>query len=68
MTHVVMVKKVDSTTGFRFCIDARGVNKHTKFVPFHPPTIESVLRAIMNKPFKARFDMISSYWQIVVAE
>ena len=65
---VVMVRKTDSPSGYRFCIDACPINAGTVTQPYNPPTVDQVLRSMDRKPFKARFDMITSYWQVFIAE
>ena len=40
--EVVMVKKPDSTSGSRFCIDARGVNKGVIVKPYALPPIAEI--------------------------
>ena len=41
--EVVMVKKTDSASDYRFCIDARGANKGVVFTPYALPPIAEIL-------------------------
>ena len=65
--EVVMVKKSDSASGYRFCIDARGVNKGVVVKPYALPPIAEILAGTAGCQYFARFDLISSYWQYPLA-
>ena len=65
--EVVMVKKPDAASGFRFCIDARGVNKGVVVQPYALPPIAEILAGTAGCQYFARFDFISSYWQYPLA-
>jgi len=60
---LVLIKKGD---GFRVCTDARPINDGVEFQPFNPPPVDQILRSMAGKPFKARFDLISAYWQVSI--
>ena len=62
-----MVKKPDSTSGFRFCIDTRGVIKGVVVKPYALPPIAEILAGTAGCKYFARFDFISSYWQYPLA-
>ncbi len=46
--------------------DARPIDDGVEFQPFNPPPVDQILRSMAGKPFKARFDLISAYWQVSI--
>ena len=66
--EVVMVRKDDAASGFRFTLDARAVNAGMVIEPCNPPPIPEVLRGLAGCKFLARLDLASAYWQFGVAE
>lgn len=68
MQEVVMVRKVDAASGYRFTLDARNVNVGMVVEPCNPPPVAEVLRAIAGCQYLARLDLIAAYWQFPLAE
>jgi hypothetical protein len=66
--EVVMVRKDDAASGFRFTLDARGVNAGMVTEPCNPPPIPEVLRGLAGCSYLARLDLASAYWQFPVRE
>ena len=64
--EVVMVRKDDAASGFRFTLDARGVNAGMVTEPCNPPPIPEVLRGLAGCRYLARLDLASAYWQFPV--
>ena len=68
MQEVVMVRKEDAVSGFRFTLDARSVNAGMVVEPCNPPPIADVLRSMAGCRYLARLDLASAYWQFPLAE
>ena len=66
--EVVMVRKDDAASGFRFTLDARAVNAGMVIEPCNPPPIPEVLRGLAGCRYLARLDLASAYWQFGVDE
>ncbi len=58
---VVALVLVRKSEGFRVCTDAWPINDGVNFQQFNPPPVDQVLQTMANKPFKARFDLVSAY-------
>jgi hypothetical protein len=68
MQEVVMVRKEDANSGYRFTLDARTVNAGMVVEPCNPPPVGEVIRAIAGCRYLARLDLASAYWQFPLAE
>jgi len=66
--EVVMIKKPDSPSGYRFCLDSRATNVGTKIDRYDTPNIRDIFTEVAGAKYFCRFDMISSYWQFMLAE
>ena len=64
---VHMVKKLDSASGFRFCVDFSIVNKGVQLVPFPLPSIQNILDDLAGSCWFAKLDLRRGYWQFHVA-
>jgi len=63
---VVMVKKKDGT--FRFCVDYRKLNEHSKKDKYPLPRIEDLLDKLGSAKIFSSLDLHSGYWQIEILE
>ena len=63
---VHMVRKEESETGFRFCIDFKQVNQFVEVEPYPLPTIQVILDSVGGSKYFAKFDLKSGYWQFPV--
>ena len=63
-----MIRKPDSPSGYRFCLDSRGTNAGTKIDRYDTPNVRDIFSEIGGAKYFCRFDMISSYWQFKLAD
>ena len=67
-SHVVMVRKPDSDSGYRFTVDYKLKNKGV-VVAKHPiPNVQMVLVKAGGKKYYAKLDLKTGFWQLVVKE
>jgi hypothetical protein len=64
---VHMVRKPDSVSGYRFCIDFTEVNKFVVVEPFPMPTIQTVLDHAAGARYFGKLDLRAGYWQFPLA-
>ena len=63
---VVMVKKPDSATGYRFTVDYKEVNKGIVLEPFPLPNPQDMIDECAKARWKAKLDLRSGYWQFAL--
>ena len=63
---VHMVRKEDSLSGYRFCIDFSTVNKDVMADPYPLPSVQTILDYAAGAHFFAKFDLRKGYWQFPV--
>ena len=63
---VVLVWKKDGTA--HFCVDYWGVNQCTRKDAYPLPRIDETLDTLAESTWFSTLDMLSGYWQVVVAE
>jgi hypothetical protein len=63
---VLMVKKENSESGFRFCVDFTERNKYVVTEHFPLPTVQTILDSASGAKFFAKLDLRSGYWQFPV--
>ena len=63
---VCLAKKKDGS--FRFCIDFRKVNEHTKRDAYPIPYISSILDRLRDTRFISSIDIKSAFWQVPLSE
>ena len=61
---VVLVPKPDGS--WRFCVDYRNLNKHTKSDLYPIPNIQERLSRFAKAKFFAKYDLAAGYWQILM--
>ena len=63
---VVMVKKPDSVTGYRFTVDYKAKNKGIVLDPFPLPNPQDMIDECAKARWKAKLDLRSGYWQFLL--
>ena len=63
---IVPVTKKDGTT--RFCVNYRKLNTVTRKDAYPLPRIDTTLNTLAGSQWFSTLDLLSSYWQVEVAE
>lgn len=65
---VEVVPKIDSESGYRFCINYKSINEGVEVEPYPLPNISTILSSLAGAEFFAKLDLKSGYWQFPVRE
>ena len=63
---VHMVRKDNSASGYRFCVDFTETNKHVVCKPYPLPTVQTILDSFGGSKFFGKLDLRQGYWQFPV--